>query len=44
MTKKKKELLVGLLKQYKNEMKVKVGRSTAVDCIDFLLATLGEKV
>lgn len=44
MNKKKKETLVSLLREYKNEVTVKEGRSAAVDGINFLLATLGVKV
>jgi hypothetical protein len=45
MTKAKKGKTIKLLKELKEESKQKAGiRSTAVDCIDFLLAVLGERV
>ena len=36
MNKKKQETLVKLLKEMRNEYIHKTGRSTAVDCIDYL--------
>jgi hypothetical protein len=45
MNKAKRGKLVKLLKELKEESKQKVGiRSTAVDCVEFLLAILGEKI
>jgi len=45
MTKVKKDKLIKLLKEMKGEITEKTGvRSTVVDCSNFLLAVLGEKV
>ena len=45
MTKVKRDKLAKLLKEMKGEIKEKSGvRSTVVDCSDFLLAILGERV
>lgn len=45
MTKSKRESLVKLLKELKEEHTPKMGsRSTVTDCTDFLLAVLGVKI
>ena len=45
MTTTEQKRLVKLLKDLKKDMEPKVGkRSTVADCVDFLLAVLGEKV
>jgi hypothetical protein len=45
MTTAEQKKLAKMLKKLKEEMKPKVGmRSTVSECVDFLLAVLGEKV